>query len=130
VAASIGFEKITFHDWLVRKIVALQKNYPGDEAKVMSAVRELISGFDDSEHKEPDGAQSAFWEQLLRAGGNTSDGILKLLREESAAYDRLAAAMALPYSEFDERAKELTAELRSSPNPLISQVIPAVGKAR
>ena len=130
VAASVGFEKITFHDWLVRKILTLQKNNPGDDAKVMSAVHELVSGFDDVEHKEPDGAQSTVWEQLIRAGGNNSDGVLKLLNEESAAYDRLAAVMALPYAEFERQAQEITGELRASPNPLISQVIPAASRAR
>jgi len=130
VAASIGFEKIAFHDWLVRKILELQKANPGDEASVMADLRAVLSGFEETEHGEQSAAQVSLWEQLTKAGRNTSDGILKLLREEGTAYDRLATIMALPYSEFESQAQQFSVELKRSQNPLLSQAVPAYMKAR
>jgi len=130
VAASIGFEKIAFHDWLVRKILELQKANPGDDTSVMAGLRAVLPGFEESEQADQSALQASLWEQLTNAGGNTSDGILKLLREEGAAYDRLATIMALPYSEFETQARQFSSELKRSKNPLISQAFPACMKAR
>jgi hypothetical protein len=130
VAASITFEKIAFHDWLTRKILELQKAHPGDEAGVMAGLRAVLPGFEDTEQADQSTPQVSLWDQLTKAGGNSSDGILKLLGEESLAYDRLATVMALPYSEFESEAKQFSAELKRSQNPLISQAVPACMKAR
>jgi hypothetical protein len=75
VAASIGFEKIAFHGWLVRKILELQKANPGDDASVMAGVRAVLPGYEETEQADQSASQVSLWEQLTKAGGNTSDGI-------------------------------------------------------
>ena len=130
VAASIAFEKISFHDWLAGKILELQKANPGDDAKVMAELRGLMPGFEETEHTDQTLVQSALWEQLTKTAGNTSDGILKVLRDESQAYDRLAEVMALPFSEFDAQAKQFGAELNRPSSPLLAQAFPAYLKSR
>ena len=130
VAASIGFEKITFHDWLVGKILELQKVYPGEDAKVMAAIHDLMPGFEETEQASPGDPSTGLWEQLSKASGNTSDGVLRLLREEDHIYDRLAVLMALPYAEFNAAAKKFSVELKGAQNPLVAPAVPACLKAR
>lgn len=129
-AGSIGFEKIAFHDWLVSKVVDLQQAYPGNEERIMAGIHQLIAGFEGSEPGEQNQAQSGLWEQVIKAGGDTSEGILKLLRQEDEVYERLAVVMALPYSDFDGQAKEFSTQLKQSPNPLVASSLPACLKAR
>jgi hypothetical protein len=128
-AASIAFEKITFHDWLLQKILALKQANPGDETKVMAGIHELMSGLESTESGEPSPEQN-LWDATVKAAGNTSDGIIKLLREEDPVYERLATIMALPYSQFDAQAQEFLAELKQSPNPLVAQTLPSCLKVR
>jgi hypothetical protein len=129
-SASVAFEKITFHDWLLRKIVELQKTNPGDEARVMSGIREIVSGLQGNESGEQNAPGASLWDQLTKAAGNTSEGILKLVSQEGQVYDRLAVVMALPYAEFDSVANQLHAELKQFENPLIAPSVPACLKAR
>lgn len=129
-AASIALEKVTFHDWLLRKTQELQKANPGDDAKVMAGIHDVLRAFDELNPEGQNDAQPSLWERLVKSSGNTSEGILNLLREESQACDRLAIVMALPYAEFDAQAKPFAAELKQSPNPLLSQSLPACLKAR
>ena len=42
--ACILAEKACFPDWLEAKIVALQKENPGNEAKVMASLQEVVVG--------------------------------------------------------------------------------------
>ena len=130
VAASIAFEKRSFHDWLVKKVLDLQKANPGDESKVMTGIHELLPGFEEPEQGQQNQVQPTLAEQLTQAGGNTSEGILKLLREEGEVYERLSTLMALPYSDFDAQAKQFRTELKQSRNPLVSQAFPSILKAR
>jgi len=129
VAASISFEKMAFHDWLLRKITELQKAHPGDDAKVMAGIHDVLPGLAEPEHDD-DAIASSLWDQLTKAGGNTSEGIVNLLQNERKAYDQLAALMALPYSEFDAQAKQFATELKHAQYPLLSEAFPAYLKAR
>jgi hypothetical protein len=130
VAASIAFEKSTFHDWLESKIVELQKANSGDESKVMSAFHELVSSIDVKETGEQSAAQPSLWEQLTKEGGGTSEGILKVLKEEGQTYERLASVMTLPYAEFETAANQFRGELKQSQSPLMFQALPSILKAR
>jgi len=127
VAASITFERMAFHDWLLRKIRELQTANPGDDAKVMAGIHDLMPNLE--EHGD-DAVPPSLWDQLTKASGNTSQGILNLLTDESQAYDRLASVMALPYSEFDAAANQFAAQLKHAQTPLLSQAFPAYLKAR
>jgi hypothetical protein len=130
VGASIAFEKMAFHDWLVTKILDLQKANPGDDAKIMAGIHQLLSGLEETEREDATATQPSLWARLTKAANNNSDGVIKLLREEGQAYDQLAALMALPYTEFDAQAKQFAEGLKQSNNPLLTQTLPACLKAR
>ena len=104
MAECARMEKIFFYDWLLGKIVELQKENPGDDAKTLSAIRLLVGSMEDNESGKPDQA-AARWERLMKASGGTSDGILNLLREMAPLYDRLAVIMALPLAEYEAQSE-------------------------
>ena len=130
VGASIVFEKLTLHDWLLNRVLDLQKANPGDDAKVMVGIHQLLRGFEVAEHEDATSARSSFWTQLSKAAGNSSEGVLKLLREQAQALQQLDDVMALPYAEFDAQVSRLAAEFKQSNNPLLAQTIPACLKSR
>src|SRR5207245_7375947 len=86
VASCIPTEKASFHDWLMAKILQLQKDHPGNEANVMEGIHELVAGFDMAEEGQI--GPGHLWEQVIKAAGGTSDGIVKLLQEAETYYAR------------------------------------------
>jgi hypothetical protein len=122
VAASMEFEKVSFHDWLLNKIVELQKANPTDDAKVIARIHDLLPVVQEG---EPGRQNDNFWESLTNAGGNTSQGIVQLLNEANTTHERVASVMSLPYADFDAQANQLAAELQQSRNPFVSQFLPA-----
>ena len=129
MAACIPAEKASFADWLEGKILELQKNNPGNEAKVMSGIEELVQGFEMGGDEQPNPPRR-WWGQLVKASGGTSEGILKLLREEAPLYERLSVTMALPVAEYDSPMKALHAEIQNSANPFVTLGFPAFEKCR
>src|SRR5436309_2027133 len=95
MAACIPTEKASFADWLEGKVLQLQKDNAGNDAKVMAGIEELVQGFEMGGDEQPNPPRR-LWGQLLKASGGTSEGILRLLREEAPLYERLAVIMALP----------------------------------
>ena len=130
VAASITFEKITIHDWFLNKIEELQRTTPGNEATIMAGIRNLVVGAQGPEPGEQPVVGPNLWERITQAGGNTSDGIMRLFRQEDLAYDRLAKVMALPFSQFDQQAKAFAADLDREQNPMVAEALAACFKAR
>ena len=112
-----------FHDWVVRKIQDLRQEYPGDDGKVMSSLRELYK------RMTPEGEQYTLWDKVVGASGGTSAGVLKLVQDEDPYYQKLAAALALPLPTFITQEKGLEAELQNASNPLVS-LLPTLLKAR
>jgi len=136
VAGCIRLEKAMFLDWLVSKIQDVQKANPGDDAKAMAALRELFTGLLDV---EPDPAkvstgtnsvQTGSWERLAQAASGTSQGMLKLVRDLDSMHQKLAVIMTLPYVDFENQIKGLTAEIQESPNPLVPALLPSWEKCR
>ena len=125
VAASIAAEKRLFGDPLERKILALREANPGDDAKVMAGIRKLFGAFD-----EPEEGQPKLWETATNAAGGTSEGILKLFREEGQLYLKLAGLAALPPLEYERELKTFNEELQKSGNPLAQMMLPALEKGR
>ena len=130
MAACIPMEKSSFSGWLADRIQELQKENPGNAAAVMAGIRELVARFEGADEGQSNPTQPAFWEQVTKASGGTSEGVLKLLRDEERLYDRLAAIMALPLAEYDVQAKPLSEEIENSSNPFVSLTFPAFDKAR
>src|SRR5713101_3180197 len=63
MAACIPAEKSSFPDWLVGKILELQKANPGNDAKVMAGIHELIAFMDAPGEGQSDPLQPNHWEQ-------------------------------------------------------------------
>ncbi len=132
VAACIPTEKAFVHDWLLAKIHDLQKEHPGNEAKVMAGIHDLITGFAGAGDEQSKQGQPQLWEKLTRAaaGGSTSEGIIKLVGEMEPLYRRLALITALPTVEYEHQMRGFSAEIQKSENPLVVEMFPAVEKCR
>jgi hypothetical protein len=130
VAVSVLMEKVFFHDWLVNKILDLQKSSPGDDRKVMAEIQKLFENMGEPEPGQSSEAAANLWTQVTRAGANTSEDVLKLLREEGELYQKVSSITALPIAQFETRMQEIDAELHNSSNPFVSLMFPAVEKAK
>ena len=126
VAASIVSEKSLRRDWMVRKIQDLQRQNPGNDARVMEGIHEFMTP------KDPHVAlaETDFWGHLTIAAGGTSDGVLKLLEDRERVYQKLSALLDLPYTEYEKQAKELSVEFQDSSNPFVSAGGPSFARAR
>ena len=130
VAGCLPTEKAYFHDWLKARIADIQKENPGNEAKVMASLHEVIAGMQGDEGGSNTSAQSAFWNRVLKASGGTSEGILSLLRSEEPLYERAAAIMALPEHEYEAQMKEFQQQVTESPDPFVPELFSAWQKCR
>jgi len=125
VATAMMTEKLLGPDWLANKIRELQQANPGNDAKVIEAIRkdENVQGFEyyvDDEGKRV----TNVWQRILVASGGTSDGLLKLVRALEPLYPRLARILTLPLPEYEEQIQKFDAEIRKSQNPLVQVVFP------
>jgi hypothetical protein len=130
LAASLAAEKSSFVDWLQARIAKLQKENPGDDAKVMAGLQELITGIDRPPKSNKKQARPTLWNQVTEAAGGTSQGIVKLLREEEPLYQRLALIMALPLAQYADKIEAFTDEIHRSTNPFVSMIFPSIEKVR
>jgi hypothetical protein len=130
VADCIPTEKAYFLDWIVRRIVALQQANPGDEAKVMKGIRELLAGALEAPEGQEQALPDSTWERLAQAAGGTSAGVVRLMQELEPYQQQLAVVLALPHGEYEGRMEQLMAEIQRSPNPLLSLLFPAWEKVR
>jgi len=130
MAACVPMEKSSFLDWLADRILELQKENPGNDAAVMSGTRELIERFEGADEARLNPTLPSLWEQVSKAAGGGSDGVVKLLRGEEMLYERLAAILALPPLEYEGQAKQFNAEIQKSTNPFVALTFPDFEKAR
>ena len=115
VANCIQTEKFGIHDWMVNKILEIQKAHPDDDAKVMAGFHDcgVVTTLDSLGYTN-------FWPQLVAASGGTSEGVLKLLRECETLFPRIARIMALPQPEYEIEAKQFLSDIHDSQNPFIT----------
>jgi hypothetical protein len=125
VAECLPTEKAMFLDWTRSKILELRQQYPGDDAKVMEAVRQLFGSF---ENPQEDSAK--VWQRIIDAAGGTSEGMLKLLSEREHIYEQTAPMFSLPYDEYQKQAKVFIEEIEKSANPFLKESVPAFIKSR
>ena len=130
MAACILMEKVFFYDWMLARIVELQKENPGNEAKVMVGIRELIASMEGPEEGQTSQPLPNRWEQISKAAGGTSEGVLRLLREMLPLYQRLAEIMALPQAQYEAQLKKFAAEYEKTSNLLAALSFPAFEKCR
>src|SRR5262249_10357087 len=74
--------------------------------------------------------QSKIWEDVSKAAGGTSEGIIKLAGEVKPLYHQAAAMLALPPNESEAPMTEFYTEVHRSKNPLVAHLFPSVGKCR
>jgi hypothetical protein len=130
VADCVPTEKAFFLDWILRRIEALQQANPGDEAKVMCGIHELLAS---ALEAPADGEQvlpANSWERIVKAAGGTSAGVVRLVNDLELLEQQLTAVLALPHGEYEGRMEQLMAEAQRSPNPLLSLLFPAWEKVR
>jgi hypothetical protein len=124
MAAAVLNETASFDNRASRKILELRRQNPGNDAKVMEGIRSFL-GLD-----EPPPGEGDLWERLRKAAGGTSDGLLKLLQERVRMYERAAAVMALPYSEYESQMKAFSGEIEKSSNAFVTNSIPLFLRGR
>jgi hypothetical protein len=132
VAACIPAEKASFLDWLENNILELQKENPGNDAKVMAGISKLVSSFEGGGEGEgpSNKPEVRFSDAIASAAGGTSAGVLKLVHDEAALYQRLQPVVALPFREYEEQMRPLLAEIQYSSNPLVKMTFPVFEKCR
>ncbi|HEV8542797.1 MAG TPA: hypothetical protein VGR78_10435 [Verrucomicrobiae bacterium] len=133
VADCMPAEKTWFHAWMIDKVLELQKENPGNDAKVVSAIRDLVTGLEgDGQEGQPRLKQNSpsIADQLVQAAGGASAGVLKLLRDEAPFYDKASTILALPCGEYEEQMKNFRAEIQNAANPLLDLTFPALEKCR
>jgi hypothetical protein len=134
VTAAVAAEDRICREWEVRKIMEFRQQYPSDDAKVMAALQELYDDRGGTGEGQPGQAKPSLWEQVSKAAGGTSDGLINLLQERKQFNQRFAAIAALPYAEYENQVKlfkaEIDAEIEKSPNPLVSLDLPAWERSR
>ena len=119
MATTIMTEKMNHVDWVANKIRKLQQQNPGNDTKVMAAIRED----DEFRYFENSGDEGKpmtnFWQRVFVAAGGTSDGVLKLVRESEPPYLRLVKIMTLPLPEYEDQVQKFAAEIQKSQNPFV-----------
>jgi hypothetical protein len=130
VADCIATEKAFFLDWIVRRIVALQQANPGDDAKVMNGIRELLASALEAPADGEQPLPTNSWERIVKAAGGTSAGVVRLIHELEPHEQQLAVVLALPHGEYEGRMEQLMAEIQRSPNPLLALLFPPWEKVR
>jgi hypothetical protein len=116
MAAAMEADKLGFLDWFPNRIREWQREYPGNDTKVMETIR----GYWYSNDK-PD---TNIWQRISAASGGTSDGFLKLLQEMGPLYPRLAKIMTLPLPEYENQIQKFDAEIQKSQNLLVPAALP------
>lgn len=124
VATAIMTAKLTDPDWLINKIRKLQQENPGNDAKVMEAIRkdEAVLGF--AYYGDIENQDTNVWPRILIASGGMSDGLLKLIREMEPLYPRLTKILTLPLPEYEDQIQKFDAEIQNSQNPLVAVLFP------
>jgi hypothetical protein len=122
IAACIPTEKTCVYDWVLNRLLKLQKANPDDDAKVMAGLREMLWGAPDTD--------TNFWPRIVAASGGTSEGVVRLLRESGPLFSRVEELMTVPEPEYEIQAKQFYADCQKFPNPFISESYIGWEKAR
>jgi hypothetical protein len=125
IAQCVPAERHSFHDWLLRKVQDLQREEAGNEARSIERLSELFARV--SGEGDPD---REFAARVIKAGGGTTDGVLRLIRELSPMYDKVTALMNLPHGPFEEQMAQFMAEVEKHPNPLVPKLFTVFSKCR
>jgi len=131
VAECIPLEKVFFLDWFLGRIADLQRQFPGDDTKVMAGIHAMFATLLDVPGEgQPAQERPDHWKEVLQASGGTSAGLVKLLRDEEPIYTRAGRILSLPRAEYESQIKQFTTELEQARNPFVALTFPAIAKCR
>ncbi len=119
VADAVLFEKKNFAGWIPAKIREWQKQYPGDDAKVLRDFTNLVGQWETN-------SASAY----IKAAAGSSEGLIKLCNEASRLYDQEVEILRLALPAYETRVKEFNAQIEKLNNPLASELLPGLDKSR
>jgi hypothetical protein len=128
MATAIMIEKSNHVDWVANKIRKLQQQNPGNDAKVLAAIRKDkdLAEFDNfGDGWEKQAQMTNFWQHVFVAAGGTSDGILKLVLESEPLYLRLVKILTLPLPEFEDQIQKFDTEVQKTQNPFVTALFPS-----
>jgi hypothetical protein len=128
MAMAIMTEKSNHVDWVANKIRKLQQQNPGNDAKVLAAIRKDkdLAEFDNfGDGWEKQAQMTNFWQHVFVAAGGTSDGILKLVLESEPLYLRLVKILTLPLPEFEDQIQKFDTEVQKTQNPFVTALFPS-----
>jgi hypothetical protein len=123
VAQAIPTEKTAFLDWLDHKLRDFRAEHPGKEKEAITYFRNLMRSLD-PEAQNPD-----LVDDIIEASGGSIAGVLDYIAKTGTRYEEAKALMALPYAQFRQQAPAFDNATRTSENPLISTLFPALAKA-
>lgn len=108
VAGCIPAERVLSKDWTLRRIQELQRANPGDDAKVMEGIHDVLAGKLNLRTRaglasDDQSEQAQWWERLTQAAGSTSEGVVKLIRDLAPFEQQLAGILMLPFEEIGAR---------------------------
>lgn len=128
MAQCVPTERLSFKDWLARKIEGIQ-TASHDEAEALQKTRDLLrsimSGGD-----APEGPATPTPEAIIQAAGGTTAGLLRQLKELDALYDEAGVLMTVAYGQFLPGIKAFNEKIAKHPNQLVQVFFPAFEKCR
>ena len=125
IAQCIPSEEHAFHDWLARKVHQLQLENAGNEAKTRERLGEVLAQVAGEAEADRD-----FTDRLIKAGGGSSEGVLKLIRELKPLYAQVTVLMALPHGPFEKQMGRFMAMVAEHRNPLVPKFFTVFDKCR
>lgn len=128
MARAMQTERVAFYGWLVRKIRDAQARHPGDDNAALQEIAKIIEGM----RGEPESGKERpeLAKPVIQAAGGTTAGLLRYLAELEPMYRELERVMALPCADYLPAIERLEKEIRSSPNLLAQELLPAVLQVR
>ncbi len=126
IAQCVAGEKISFHDWMLGKVLELRQENAGNEARTMEAIRAMLTRM----FSANEGSDPKVLENVLQASGGTTEGMLRLVRELAPFYARVTALMTLPYGQFEAPMKQFMSEVKAHSNPLVPAFFSVFEKCR
>jgi hypothetical protein len=130
MASRIPIEKVFFMEWLLKHSQKLQAEYPGDDAKVLAGMHELVGFLEMPDESDPQSIRTNLWPQTLQVAGGTSTGVIRLIAGMAPLYDELTRIMSLPHADYEAQMKAFRAKVDGSTNPLVPASFPAFEKCR
>lgn len=125
IAQCIPMERVSFRDWLVRKMESIQANAATEtqaQAQIRAVVEALIASGPWPDSKRID--------EIMQASGGTVPGMIAYIKQVDALYDEADAIMTLPYAKFQEKIKGFMQAIEDHPNRFVHVFFPVFENVR